>query len=143
MELVPVGWADLGRQVDERARQITGEQGVEPLVVGMDRYSIASELAFYAADPRAAAGTRSSEHLFGRTGLMYEQWFPLQAQNGRSLLLVGLRRADVDDPIIARCSDRAEPTGTGTLVRDGRVIHHYYYRLLHGFRADCGWRDAQ
>jgi dolichol-phosphate mannosyltransferase len=142
MELVPVGWADLGRQVDERARQLAREQGAEPLVVGMDRYEIASELAFYAADPRAAAGTRSSEHLFGRRGLMYERWFPLEAQNGRSLLLVGLRRADVDDPALARCSARAEPPGSGTLVRNGRVIHHYYYRLLHGFRAACGATGA-
>ncbi|MBV8851982.1 MAG: glycosyltransferase family 39 protein [Sinobacteraceae bacterium] len=141
MELVPVGWRDLGLQIEDRAVQIGRAEGEAPVVVGMDRYAIASELAFYARDQRVAVASRTSEHLFGRSGLMYERWFPLEGLNGRTLLLVGLERRDVDDPIVSACSDRADPAGSGTLTRDAEVIHEYYYRVLHRFHADCARQE--
>ena len=49
-ELVPVGWRDLGRQVGAIADDLAKRSGVDPLIVGMDRYAIASELAFYLPD---------------------------------------------------------------------------------------------
>ncbi len=137
MELVPVGWQDLGLQIEDRAVALGRAEGQAPLVVGMDRYAIASELAFYARDQRVAVASRTSEHLFGRSGLMYERWFPVDALNGRTLLLVGLQQSDVDDPIVSACSDQADPAGSGTLTREGQVIHEYYYRVLHRFHADC------
>ena len=49
-ELVPVGWRELGGQIDGIAEKIGKADGREPLIVGMDRYAIASELAFYGPD---------------------------------------------------------------------------------------------
>src|SRR5208282_3611016 len=47
-ELVPVGWRDLGTQITQIADETEKTRGQRPLIVGMDRYAIASELAFYA-----------------------------------------------------------------------------------------------
>lgn len=134
MEVSPVGWRDLGRQVaalsyDERRRS-----GQEPLVVGMDRYATASELAFYATDPDRAISTTSASHLFGGSGLMYEQWFPPQKYLGRTLLVVSLKPQDVVDPAIAPHGTRLGPPGEGALLRNGEVIHRFYYRVIFGYR---------
>ena len=48
IELVPVGWRDITRQVlDKAAADHRKETGSDALIVGMDRYAIASEVAFY------------------------------------------------------------------------------------------------
>src|SRR5882724_3515383 len=40
LELVPVGWRDLGRQINATADDIRRQTGMEPVIVGMDRYEL-------------------------------------------------------------------------------------------------------
>jgi len=54
----------------------------------MDRYAIASELAFYGGARTATGLETVNSHLFGGMGLMYERWMPAEAQEHRNLLLV-------------------------------------------------------
>jgi dolichol-phosphate mannosyltransferase len=133
MELIPVGWRDFGRQVGETASEITARNGVAPLIVGMDRYAMASELAFYAPYQRANAVT-SGTHLFGEPGLMYEQWFPAELQEGRMLLLVAWDPLQLAGERIESRVERLQPVSEGVLMRDGKLIRHYYYRVAYGYR---------
>jgi len=134
VELIPVGWRDLGRQVGETAGDIAARDGVAPLIVGMDRYVIASELAFYAPYPLQAAQVTSGAHLFGEAGLMYEQWFPAELQVGRTLLLVAWDPLELaGEPIESRV-ERLQPVREGVLMRDGKLIRRYYYRIAYGYR---------
>jgi dolichol-phosphate mannosyltransferase len=123
MEVSPVGWRDLGRQVSALAYDERRKTGVEPLVVGMDRYATASELAFYAPDRERAVAQTSASHLFGGAGLMYEQWFPLKSSEGRTLLLVALKPQDLADPSLESHADRLEAAHEGVLLRHGKVVH--------------------
>jgi dolichol-phosphate mannosyltransferase len=129
-ELLPVGWRDFAHQVDGLADEVRARLGNRLLIVGMDRYAIASELTFYSNDPARAIGDVSSGHLFGYLGLMYEQWFPLELQAGRPLLLVAWNAADIADPQVAVHSVGLEPIQTGTLTRDGVPIRRYFYRVV-------------
>jgi len=133
-ELVPVEWRDFGRQIDGIVSTARARYGDDLLVVGMDRYAIASERAFYSHDRSASVAGTSSGHLFGGMGLMYERWFPVERQAGRTLLVIGW---DADDLAAVRLQSHAsglEPLQEGTLVRDGRVVRRYYYRVVHGYR---------
>ncbi|HET9390926.1 MAG TPA: glycosyltransferase family 39 protein [Steroidobacteraceae bacterium] len=133
VELVPVVWRDLGRQVAARAAEIRKETGREPLVVGMDRYMIASELAFYTMDERPSVSETASRNLFGLDGLMYEQWFPPARERGRTLLLVGWDPEDLSGPQIGGRAARLGPLQQGTLWRGAIFVRHYYYRAAYGF----------
>jgi dolichol-phosphate mannosyltransferase len=134
-ELVPIGWRELGAQVDAIAERAGKEAGQAPLVVGMDRYAIASELAFYAPDQARGVGRTSSGHLFGQVGLMYERWFPPAVEKGRSLLLVAWSREDLTSDRVASAVERMDPIQEGALMRGGDVIRRYYYRLAYGYRG--------
>jgi dolichol-phosphate mannosyltransferase len=134
-ELIPVGWRELGRQIHGIAAEIAKTSGGDPLIVGMDRYAIASELAFYAPDQSKAVRETSSGHLFGQMGLMYERWFPLAAERGRTLLLVAWRRDDLAAGRLQSSVERLEPIAEGTLMRDDEVVRPYYYRLAYGYRG--------
>jgi dolichol-phosphate mannosyltransferase len=133
-ELVPVEWRDFGRQIDDVTDAVRARYGDDFLVVGMDRYAIASERAFYSHDRSKSVAETSSSHLFGGMGLMYERWFPVERQRGRTLLLLGWDADDLAEVHLQHHVSGLEPLQEGTLVRDGRVVRRYYYRVVHGYR---------
>jgi dolichol-phosphate mannosyltransferase len=132
-ELVPVGWRELGRDVTAIADEIARRTGTDPLIVGMDRYAIASELAFYRSDRAKAVSETSSAHLFGQVGLMYERWFPAAGQSGRQLLLIAWNPADLSDQVVGEHAERLDPIQQGLLRRDRQPIRPFYYRTAYGF----------
>jgi dolichol-phosphate mannosyltransferase len=133
-ELVPVGWRDFARQIDGITDAVRARYGDDLLVVGMDRYAIASERAFYSRDRIKSVAETSSWHLFGGMGLMYERWFPAERQTGRTLLLLGWDAGDLAAVNLQNHVSGLEPVQEGTLVRGGRVVRRYYYRVAHGYR---------
>jgi dolichol-phosphate mannosyltransferase len=135
IELIPVGWHDFGRRIMEIAAAIRRQTGSDPLIVGMDRYAIASELAFYGAESRQSAVETSSAHLFGGMGLMYERWTPAQSQEGRTLLLVAWDPLDLTGQAVESHAERLGPVEDEVLRRDGQVVRHYYYRLAYNYRG--------
>jgi dolichol-phosphate mannosyltransferase len=135
IELIPVGWRDFSRQIAETAAAIRKETGSDPLIVGMDRYAIASELAFYGAERTKSAVETSSAHLFEGIGLMYERWTPPELQEGRNLLLVAWDPGDLTGKVIESRAERLGPVEDDVLRRDGQIVRHYYHRLAYHYRA--------
>ena len=133
IELLPVGWRDAARQVVDAASEIRRQTGVAPLIVGMDRYAIASELSFYGSKQTGAAVDVSSTHLFEGVGLMYERWAPAAAQAHRTVLLVSLDPRDLDGKLIESHLDRLGPITDAVLTKDGEIIRPYYYRTGFGY----------
>jgi dolichol-phosphate mannosyltransferase len=133
-ELLPVEWREFARQIDDIADTERATYGDKLLVIGMDRYAIASELAFYSHDQDRAVAATSSAHLFGEAGLMYEQWFPVELQAGRPLLLVAWDPANLAATHLGNRADGSEPVQEGVLARDGNLVRRYYYRIVHDYR---------
>jgi dolichol-phosphate mannosyltransferase len=135
IEAIPVGWRDLSAHVIETASAYGRETGSEPLIVGMDRYAIASELAFYGG-ARTATGLRTANsHLFGGMGLMYGRWLPAKSQDGRNLLLVAWSPGELDDQYIHARVERLGPIEDDALMRDGILIRHYYHRMAFNYHS--------
>jgi dolichol-phosphate mannosyltransferase len=134
-EWMPVGWREFGTEINRIADGIEKTDGDDPLIVGMDRYAIASELAFYSPDHVKSVSEISSAHLFGQVGLMYERWFPLAQEKGRTLLLVAWKREDLSADEVQASVDMLEPIKEGVLTRGNGVIRPYYYRIARGYRG--------
>ena len=49
-------------------------------------------------------------------------------------MLVGWDAADLAAAHLQSHVSGLEPLQEGTLVRDGRVVRRYYYRVAHGYR---------
>ena len=135
IELVPVGWRELSGRVLQIAAGVRRETGVDPLIVGMDRYAIASELAFYGGEQTRSPVATSSVHLFGGIGLMYERWTPPQAQVGRTLLLVAWDPRDLAGNAVESRAERLGPVEDEVLTHDGQVVRHYYHRVAYNYRV--------
>jgi dolichol-phosphate mannosyltransferase len=135
IELVPVGWREFSRQVVGTAAAFRKENGADPLIVGMDRYAIASELAFYGAERTHSAVETSSAHLFDGMGLMYERWTPPKSQEGRTLLLIAWDPMDLTGKAVESRAERLGPVEDDVLRRNGQVVRHYYHRLAYNYRS--------
>ncbi|HZJ15011.1 MAG TPA: glycosyltransferase family 39 protein [Chthoniobacteraceae bacterium] len=132
-ELLPVGWSEMGLELEAQRAAIPRPANGRVLLVGMDRNFIASEAAFYQSRKREAIRETTSAHLFGGRGLMYEFWFPSKEQWGATLLLVSFQRHDLDaGRVRARCAPLG-PIEEHWLERDGRRIRQYYTRVAENY----------
>jgi dolichol-phosphate mannosyltransferase len=135
LELVPVGWRDLGRQINAIADDLRKQTGLEPVIVGMDRYELASQLAFYAPNHARSVKETSSRNLFGQSGLMYERWAQSLAVGNRPLVLVAWDPHDISDELTVPHAGTVDPTKEGFLSRDGVAIRSFHYRIAHDLAA--------
>ncbi|HEY2464943.1 MAG TPA: glycosyltransferase family 39 protein [Steroidobacteraceae bacterium] len=135
IEAIPVGWRDLSAHVIETADANRKDTGTEPLIVGMDRYAIASELAFYGGAHSTEGLQTANSHLFGGMGLMYGQWLPPKSVDGRNLLLVAWTPGELDDRFIHARVERLGPIEDDVLMRDGILIRHYYHRMAFNYHS--------
>jgi dolichol-phosphate mannosyltransferase len=135
IEVVPVAWRNLSAHIIETANAYARPGGAPVLIVGMDRYAIASELAFYGGARTPSGLETANSHLFGGMGLMYERWMPPEAQEHRNLLLVAWTQGELQDKAIEAHVGRLGPIEDDVLVRDGILIRHYYHRLAFDYHA--------
>ncbi len=134
IEILPVGWRDLSRQILAVAQDSQRDSGGYPVIVGMDRYAIASEIAFQGTRLQHATPLTSSAHLFQGVGLMYELWTPAASLAGKTLLLVGFDPHDLGGQFVEPRAARFGPIETIALERDGRPIRNMYYRFAYDYR---------
>ena len=77
----------------------------------------------------------ASEHLFGDVGLMYELWFPIAAQENKTMLLIGESTADLSkNEVLSRVKTAGEIKEIRAW-KNGKSTGRYYYRLVSGYHS--------
>ena len=133
--LLPVGWAQIGAELEREQAAARQGGGARVLIVGMDRDFIASEAAFYhAGRPRGAAEV-TGVHLFGSVSLMYAYWFPPAGQEGASLVLASFERQWLDSRAVRRQCAALEPIREHAIVVNGKPVCNYYTRVAQGYHS--------
>ncbi|MGO9947615.1 MAG: glycosyltransferase family 39 protein [Steroidobacteraceae bacterium] len=135
IELVPVGWRVITREVLNAAADHRKETGSDALIVGMDRYAIASEVAFYGRRQLRSPIETMNSYLFDGMSLMYGRWTPPESQQHRDLLLVAFSAAELQGQQIESHVKRLGPIEDMLLMQDDSVIRHYYYRLAYDYEV--------
>ncbi len=142
-ESLGVGMQDLAVQVERiigKNERITGET---PLVVCMDKDRLAGWISFYRVKgiKQGAPGRLkekalrvSGGHFFGKNSKMYRYWFPPEAEEGRSLLLIGRKRDDLSGSRVKDRSLRLGEIGELPFRKNGKPAGRFYYRFLYGYR---------
>jgi dolichol-phosphate mannosyltransferase len=134
------GWRELGQKIEAIEVNLARQTGRKPLVIGLDRYMISSELAFYArtGDPAQSVRAAAGRHLVGRDALMYEYWFPPEDYSGRDIIMVTRKEKDLADDRLSGYFDRLDPVESMEIHYNGRPVATYYFRIGHGYRPAAG-----
>lgn len=134
------GWRELGAAVEAIEHELEA-RGECVILMGMDRYAIASELAFYddheeddppdvPDDPYETTGPQ----LFGKRGLMYEYWQP-QVPDGAVVVLLSRDPKALTDRSLAGYFDELEPLHEIELRRHNLILGRYYWRAARRHRS--------
>lgn len=132
---LPLGWRDLTRQVLPLADEVARSDGKAPVFVGLDKYTFASEVAFYGARERGAMPDVASQGLFDGDGLMFARWTPQASLNGRTLILLAYHERDLEQGSVMQHCANLGPIASKQVLRDGRTVGRYAVRICRGYRA--------
>ena len=139
-----LGWRDLGAQLEALEDNFEEQTGVEPMIVGMDRYNLASEAAFYRQaagarrkDPRAREDVEETagRELFGRSCLMYEYWSNPGLAEGRTMVLIGDNDEELASENVQHHFERLGKIEQMVVTKNGKTAGRYYYRFAYGYRS--------
>ena len=124
-------WRELADKVARIETLLEARTGSKPLIVGMDRNFISSELSFY----NDTAYNTGGPHFFGSRSLMWALWFPRSRAVGRNFLMVDFDRKRLMSPALAEYFETISDVSTETLENDGRVVGYFYWRVGYGYRG--------
>ncbi|HEX9144335.1 MAG TPA: glycosyltransferase family 39 protein [Candidatus Binatia bacterium] len=124
-------WRELAGKVAKIEPRIEAKTGSKPLIVGMDRNFIASELSFYNDAPYNTGGP----HFFGSRSLMWAIWFPRSSAIGRNFLMIDFDRKSIMSPALAKYFEAISDVSTETLENGGRVVGYFYWRVGYHYRG--------
>jgi dolichol-phosphate mannosyltransferase len=126
-------WSELGKKVDAITDGVEARNGARPVIVGMDKNFISSELSFYglAEDYPATAGA----HLFGQRSLMWAVWFPQGAAVGKNILMIDFDRKRITSPRLLEHFDTLGDVSVEQLENNGRIVGYFYWRVGYAYRS--------
>lgn len=136
-----IGWKDLSKQIEQVEDEVENATQTEPLLVGMDKYNIASELAFYRTKHNVGKGEAkegvlytTGRQLFGMESLMYRYWFQKGLQDkcfDKDLTLILVTR-ELHELMNDRISSSGWVIGDVKelkVKKNGIPVGQYYYAL--------------
>ncbi|MBU1044766.1 MAG: glycosyltransferase family 39 protein [Candidatus Omnitrophica bacterium] len=136
---MPIAWQEAGDRIEKIEDGIEVKTGQEPIIVGMDKYFIASELSFYRHnlqnnDIEALKGT-SSRNLFNDNGLMFDWWTNKSNHIGKTLILVSKQFSDLDDNKIGKFFNTLDTVQQLQLSKNNKKAGILYYRIAYGYNG--------
>ncbi len=135
------GWESLADRVAVIERDLGSSAGAPPVVVGLDRYMISSELAFYRSLKEGggegvaeAVDRTAGRHLLGRGALMWRYWAKPGDLAGRDAVLVSDGRRDIENPCLRSRFESLGPVEVFETSHRGRAAGRFYIRAGRGYR---------
>lgn len=129
-----IGWRQLGGLVADEIRREVEAGRTMPVVCGVDRYNIASQLAFTIPLVSGVQPEIASGGLFGQNDLMYRWWAPPERLRGRDLLLVGRTLDQISAPgVVARFTSLEPARELQVYSPNGTPLFTYVVRIARGY----------
>ncbi|PSJ16642.1 glycosyltransferase family 39 protein [Nitrosomonas supralitoralis] len=128
-------WRETTHEIEQIVEEVRLQSGQEPLVVGMNKWSIASTLFFY--NRKDEPMDIRSRNMFGDSGAMYQFWHPAEPPTTRSIILVGMDQQQVEydrsGNDITSMLDQPGPVQSMIIMREDIPLRRVYYRIAQGY----------
>ncbi len=128
--IFPVAWEEVAHEVKLVEQDIESRTGHRPVVIGMDRYWLSSEISFYNWEPDpSAASNIMARHLLDRNSLMWMLWQDPSGVIGKNVLLLSFYPDDFKSKTLPPYFARLGPIFTIPILKNGYTVCHLYWCL--------------
>ena len=128
-------WRALADNVNIIRQDLEKRTGAKPIIVGMDKNFISSELSFYDFPDHDGPTNTAGAHLFGSTSLMWAFWFPRSAAAGKNILMVDFNQKSLTHPFLSQHFEAISGISRETIKKDGRIVGYFYWRVGYRYRG--------
>ncbi|HUU47140.1 MAG TPA: glycosyltransferase family 39 protein [Acidobacteriota bacterium] len=135
---LPIAWEEFSREIERVESTIERETGVEPLVVGMDKYWIASQASFYDIPDEDSLVEFAGRNVVGRSALMWSEWVQADRVSDRTMILVGFEADDLEKRMISGSFSTLGPIVTQKITRGSREAGRFYWRQASAYTPPAG-----
>lgn len=140
-----LGWPEATHELRLVHDRIASETGSAPVIVGMDKYNIASQVSYFGASAEAGRVPLRATTLWALSGsrLMFSYWDPPEQFRGNTLILVAPKKDLLATERLAPHFGQLEPEIQPLPLRasgpggDGRLVTVYYYRIGYDYRPSA------
>jgi dolichol-phosphate mannosyltransferase len=132
---LPVAWKEFGNEAGLVERNVEASTGQNVLLVGMDRYFITSELAFYNRQDQDSVSTAVGRGALGGDSLMYDYWFKPADVQGKTVVLYGLNKNEVENGSLGRYFSRLSEIKEQVVTKRGVRAGSFFYRIGYELRS--------
>ncbi|MEI4482939.1 MULTISPECIES: glycosyltransferase family 39 protein [unclassified Phyllobacterium] len=133
---LPVAWQELGHEVGLIQNAVEYQSGKPVLLIGMDRYFLASQLAFYNRLSKDPIKSSVGSGVLGKNSLMYNYWFRPKDFQGNNAILISLKRHELEQDSLSKRFYKLTEIQQQNLVKQGVSVGSFYYRVGYALR-DC------
>ena len=125
---------EIASRVMEIERKVADSSGNSPVVVGMDKHYLASQLGFYRAKLSGGqAEETAGRSLFGLPSLMYHFWSRPGDFVGRNMLLISKTAGDIDSSLLAPHFKSIGSVEEIINTKNGFMVGRLYYRVGYSY----------
>ncbi|NLS01585.1 glycosyltransferase family 39 protein [Rhizobium sp. P38BS-XIX] len=132
---LPVAWNEFGKAVGDIKAEIAKDSPKPVVLIGTDKYFLASEMAFYARQAASLPANSVGQSAIGSDSLMYDVWYPADSLRGDTAILVSLKRNELQQENLAQYFSRLDDINEQVVRKNGRTVGTFYYRVGHDLGA--------
>jgi len=134
----PIAWKECGDRIEEIETTLERDTGVEPIIIGLDSYWLASEASFYDPDGELHADSLpeiAGQNLIGENSLMWNLWVRPEAAHGRPGLLVSFTADKLEQKGVTDRFSRVGAITKEVLRNRSGETGHFYWRIGYDYRG--------
>ena len=131
-----IGWESMTQSVLEISKKVASETNAQPILLGMDKHTIAAELLYYgtkAVGETSILGRVGSRNIIGEEALMFRYWGDPESFIGKPMILVAKDEDDLSDAKLTGFFSKLDPILPIETVTNGHRTKKYLYRIGYGY----------
>jgi dolichol-phosphate mannosyltransferase len=126
---LPVAWREFGQAVGAVEAAVAKESAAPVVLIGTDKYFLASEMAFYARQPQPSGDNSVGLNAIGGSSLMYDVWHPAETVWGSTAVLVSVKRNELQQDDIPQYFSHLTDIQEQIVKKNGVAVGSFYYRV--------------
>ncbi len=131
---LPIAWQAYGDRLEQIESNLESETNSEPVIIGLDKYWLASEASFYDKDDGDSLPEFAGENLIGGNSLMWNRWVLPESVAGRDGILISFTEGKLTQPWVVRRFSRMGEVTREVLTNSNGEIGCFYWRIGYDYR---------